>query len=70
MHYKTCLKVHRCTISHLQISKRWKLQSIEQQQKELEAKREAKAQAKKVSGNGDLTFSKCTISKVMLLIVF
>uniref|UniRef100_A0A7N6C139 Exosome complex component 10 n=1 Tax=Anabas testudineus TaxID=64144 RepID=A0A7N6C139_ANATE len=39
-----------------EISKRWKLQSIEQQHKELEAKRkakeEAKEQAKKVSGNG------------------
>uniref|UniRef100_A0A3B4TS64 Exosome complex component 10 n=1 Tax=Seriola dumerili TaxID=41447 RepID=A0A3B4TS64_SERDU len=38
-----------------EISKRWKLQSIEQQQKELEAKRkakqEAKEQAKKVTGN-------------------
>lgn len=38
-----------------QISKRWKLQSIEQQQKELEAKRKAKEEAKehkkKVAGN-------------------
>lgn len=36
----------------LQISKRWKLQSIEQQQKELEEKRIAKEQTKKVAGNG------------------
>uniref|UniRef100_A0A8C6Q6R4 Exosome complex component 10 n=1 Tax=Nothobranchius furzeri TaxID=105023 RepID=A0A8C6Q6R4_NOTFU len=38
-----------------EISKRWKLQSVEQQQKELEAKKkireEAKQQAKKASGN-------------------
>lgn len=50
----TYLNVDSCAISHLQISKRWKLQSIEQQQKELEAKRkakeEAKEQAKKVAG--------------------
>lgn len=52
----TCSNVHGCTVSHFQISKRWKLQSIEQQQKELEAKRkakvEAKEHAKKVAGNG------------------
>lgn len=41
---------------HSQISKKWKLQSIEQQQKELEDKRkvreEAKERAKKAAGNG------------------
>uniref|UniRef100_A0A665TRW3 Exosome complex component 10 n=1 Tax=Echeneis naucrates TaxID=173247 RepID=A0A665TRW3_ECHNA len=41
-----CLITDRCTISHLQISKRWKLLSIEQQQKELEAKRKAQEEAK------------------------
>uniref|UniRef100_A0A8D3B4J5 Exosome complex component 10 n=1 Tax=Scophthalmus maximus TaxID=52904 RepID=A0A8D3B4J5_SCOMX len=50
-----------------EISKRWKLQSIEQQQKELEAKRKAKAdakeQTKKVAGNGVSTFSKYTLCK-------
>uniref|UniRef100_A0A7N8WYS0 Exosome complex component 10 n=1 Tax=Mastacembelus armatus TaxID=205130 RepID=A0A7N8WYS0_9TELE len=41
-----------------EISKRWKLQSIEQQQRELEANRKAKEQAKKVAGNGlQLTIS-------------
>lgn len=44
-----------CHVTFSQISKRWKLQSIEQQQKELEEKRktkEAKEQIKKVTGNG------------------
>lgn len=54
----TCLNIYGCAISCLQISKRWKLQSIEQQQKELEAKKkakeEAKNQAKKVTGNWSL----------------
>uniref|UniRef100_A0A3P8TKG1 Exosome complex component 10 n=1 Tax=Amphiprion percula TaxID=161767 RepID=A0A3P8TKG1_AMPPE len=40
-----------------EISKRWKLQSIEQQQKEMEAKKkakeEAKEQARKATGNGE-----------------
>lgn len=43
------------TVSSLQISKRWKLLSIEQQQQELEAKKKSKAaakeQAKKAAGN-------------------
>lgn len=45
-----------CIVWHLQISKRWKLQSIEQQTKEMEdkkkAKEEAKQCAKKAAGNG------------------
>lgn len=43
------------TVSSSQISKRWKLLSIEQQQQELEAKKKSKAaakeQAKKAAGN-------------------
>lgn len=43
------------TVSSLQISKRWKLLSIEQQQQELEAKKKSKAEArekaKKAAGN-------------------
>lgn len=45
---------HACALAHLQISKKWKLLSVEKQQQELEAKRkakqEAKEQAKKATG--------------------
>lgn len=51
-----CFNIYASAILPWQISKRWKLQSIEQQQQELEAKKkakqEAKEQAKKASGNG------------------
>lgn len=47
---------HCWAVTHLQISKKWKLLSVEKQQQELEAKRkakqEAKEQAKKATGNG------------------
>lgn len=50
------MNVTHYTISYQQISKRWKLQSIEQQQKELEAKKKAKEEAKerskKAAGTG------------------
>lgn len=35
-----------CAVAHLQISKKWKLLSVEKQQQELEAKRKAKQEAK------------------------
>lgn len=51
-----CSNAHGWVVSHLQISKKWKLLSVEKQQQEQEAKRkakqEAKEQAKKVIGNG------------------
>lgn len=49
------VNTHGCAVAHSQISKKWKLLSVEKQQQELEAKRkvkqEAKEQAKKVKGN-------------------
>lgn len=54
---------HGWAVTHLQISKKWKLLSVEKQQQELEAKRkakqEAKEQAKKATGNG----SDCVLLK-------
>lgn len=50
-----CTSQLKPTVSSSQISKRWKLLSIEQQQQELEAKKKSKAaakeQAKKAAGN-------------------
>lgn len=58
---------HSCYFSRWQISKRWKLQSIEQQEKELEAKRKskeaAKRQAKKMAGKWGLIISEVAIFK-------
>lgn len=52
---RACKRAHGCAVAHLQISKKWKLLSVEKQQEELEAKRkakqEAKEQAKKAAGN-------------------
>lgn len=42
----------------LQISKQWKLQSIEQQQNEMEAKKKAKEEARKVTGK---RIKKCNV---------
>lgn len=51
---RACVCAHGCAVVHLQISKKWKLLSVEKQQQELEAKRkakqEAKEQAKKATG--------------------
>lgn len=50
-----CINAYGRVVAHVQISKKWKLLSVEQQQQELEAKRkakqEAKEQAKKATGN-------------------
>lgn len=51
-----------CLLSTMfqQISNRWKLQSVEQQQKEVEAKKKAKEEAKAVAGVVYLTWFKLT----------
>lgn len=64
----------KLTISGLQISKRWKLLSIEQQQNEMEAKRkskeEAREKAKKAAGNRICLDFSSTQFKRTCLIVF
>lgn len=45
-----------CWFHWEQIHNRWKLQSIEQQQKEVQAKRQAKEQAKKAQGTNNIVW--------------
>lgn len=69
---RACRNAYGRAVSHVQISKKWKLLSVEQQQQELEAKRkakqEAKDQAKLATGNRCTCVSPELENKVWLFV--